>query len=685
MIRSAKALLGVALLALVMHGESASGQTASKPAATDKAGAYYNFAMGHLYAELAGTPGSRSEYVNKAIEHYRQALKLDPAASYIFEELTDLYIQTGHLRDAVTEAQEMLKQNPDNIEARRILGRIYTRMIGDAQQGKINEEMVKQAIDQYKQIIAKDAKDMESWLTLGRLYRVAGNSVESEKSYKQAMEIDPNSEEALTGLAVVYADIGDTKKSIEMLRVVTERNPSPRTLAALAQSYEQMRDYKSAAEVLKKAVEVAPENGRFKRELAQNLLFSERYDEALKLYMQLAAEDPRDAQLQLRISEIYRQKRDFAKARAALDKAKELDKDNLDVRYDEVNLLDAQGKTEEAIKALKAIVDDTQKKSYSAAEKASRAMLLERLGLLHRSANRYQQAVDIFRQIGEDAESGPRVSVLIVDTYRAAKDYKKALEESNAALKKYPEERIVRLANASVLADMGKADEGAAVLRKLLSGDKAKDRDLHIAIAQLYEKSKRFAEMGKALDSAENLADTPQDKENIHFMRGAMYERMKKYDAAETEFRKVLEISPDNASALNYLGYMLAEQGVKLDEAAKLVGRALELDPHNGAYLDSLGWVYYQQNRLSEAENLLVQALERIGKDPTVHDHLGDIYLKLGKTREAIGQWQASIREYESGTQSELDPAEVAKINKKLEGARVRLARENNSSRTEKR
>ena len=81
----------------------------------------------------------------------------------------------------------------------------------------------------------------------------------------------------------------------------------------------------------------------------------------------------------------------------------------------------------------------------------------------------------------------------------------------------------------------------------------------------------------------------------------------------------------------------------------------------------------------------LVQALERIGKDPTVHDHLGDIYLKLGKTREAIGQWQASIREYESGTQSELDPAEVAKINKKLEGARVRLARENNSSRTEKR
>ena len=682
MIRSAKALLAIAVLAFFTHGQPALGQPAAnsgRPAAdkTDKAGAYYNFAMGHLYAELAGAYSNRSEYVNKAIDHYRQALKLDPSAAYIFEELTDLYIQTGHLRDAVTEAQEMLKQKPDNIEARRILGRIYTRMIGDAQQGKINQEMVKQAIDQFSQITAKDPKDLESWLTLGRLYRVAGNSVEAEKAYKTAIELDSNSEEALTGLAVVYADIGDTKKSIEMLRVVTERNPSPRTLAALAQSYEQMRDYKSAVEVLQKAIEVSPDNARLKRELAQNLLLSERYDEALKLYAQLATEDPRDAQLQLRISEIYRQKRDFAKARAALDKARELDRDSLDVRYDEVNLLDAQGKSDEAIAALKSIVEDTQKKSYSASEKANRAMLLERLGALYRGAGKHQLAVDAFRQIGEmDPENGARVSVMIVDTWRAAKDFKKAREEADAALKKYPNERLVKRENAALLADMGKVDEGAAELRKLLTGDKAKDRELQLTIAQLYEKAKRFGDMGKALDTAEGLAATPEEKESIYFMRGAMFERMKKYDAAEAEFRKVLAISPDNAGALNYLGYMLADQGMKLDEAAKMVTRALELDPHNGAYLDSLGWVYYRQNRLSEAENLLVQALQRIGKDPTVHDHLGDIYFKLGKTREAIVQWQASLQEYESGVSTEMDPAELAKITKKLENARVRLARE---------
>ena len=80
---------------------------------------------------------------------------------------------------------------------------------------------------------------------------------------------------------------------------------------------------------------------------------------------------------------------------------------------------------------------------------------------------------------------------------------------------------------------------------------------------------------------------------------------------------------------------MLADRNVRLDEAQKLISRALELDPENGAYLDSLGWVYYRLNRLEDAEHALVRALAKsgIGQDPTVHDHLGDVYLKLGRPR----------------------------------------------------
>jgi tetratricopeptide (TPR) repeat protein len=633
--------------------------------------------MGHLYAELAGVYGNRSEYVGKAIDYYKQALKLDPGASFLFEELTDLYIQSGRLKDAVTEAEDVLKRDPNNLDARRILGRIYTRMIGDTQQGKINEEMLRLATEQYEKIAAKDPKDIESWLTLGRLYRTARNSVDAEKAYSQALTIDPNNEDALTGLAIVYSDVGDTRKAIEKLQAVTKKDPNPRTLAALAGSYEQLHDYRSAAEVLRKAIDLDPENSRVKRALARNLLYSGSLDESLKYYKEFADDDPHDTEALLRMAEIYREKRDFTKSREILDKAKASDPENLEVRYDEVNLLAVEGQPAKAIEALQSLLKDTGRKSYSETEKGTRVNLLERLGELYRGANQNQAAIDAFRQIADlDPDSGARAEAQIVDTYRAAKDFKNARAEADAARKKYPDDRALIGAYASVLADMGKVDQGVSELRSLLKGDH--DRETQLAIAQLYERAKRYEDMAKPLDAAEKLSETKPDKETVFFMRGAMYERLKKYDASEAEFRKVLELDPDSAGALNYLGYMLADRDVRLDEAQKLITRAVELDPENGAYLDSLGWVYYRQNRLDDAEHALVRALSKsgVGQDPTVHDHLGDVYLKLGKTKEAITQWQASVKEAETDTESELDPGELAKINKKLEDAKVRLARE---------
>jgi tetratricopeptide (TPR) repeat protein len=676
MTRSANllALLGVVL----STGAAALAQQSSAPK-PDKAAAYYNFAMGHLYGELAAAYGNRGEYLNKAIDHYKQALKHDPDSGLLFEELTDLYIQAGKVRDAVTEAEELVRQNPANTTARRILGRIYMRMIGDSQQGRVNEEMLRLATEQYVKISEADPKDVDAWLTLGRLYRVARKSVEAEKAYKKAVDLDVNNEEALTGLAILYSDLGDTKKAVEMLSIVTARNPNPRTLAALASSYEQMRDYASAAEALKKALELSPENTRIKSGLAQNLLFQENYDEALKLYQEVAKEDPRDVQAHLRISEIYRQKRDFPKSHAALNKAKELDRDSLEVRYDEVNLLEAEGKTEEAIAMLKGIVDETAKKSYSASEKNNRVMLLERLGMLYRAAGQSQQAVDTFRQISAlNAEVAPRVAVHIIDTYRMGKDYGKAEQEADAALKQFPGDRIVKLAHASLLADLGKVDQAAAVVKGLLNGGE-QDRENQIALAQIYEKGKRFGEMEKALDAAQQLSDTDSERETISFMRGAMFEKMKKYDAAEAEFRKVLEKNPNNSSAMNYLGYMLADRGVRLEEAEKLIVKALDLDPDNGAYLDSLGWAYFRLNKLEEAERYLKRSLAVIKNDPTVHDHLGDVYFKQGRLKEAVTQWQAAIKQWEANAPADIDHAEMAKINKKLESARVRLARENSA------
>lgn len=665
------------LLSLAVAGSGS--LLAQAPPATekkvDKATAYYNFAMGHLYAELASNYGNRGEYFSKAIEHYRAAIKADPAAGLLIEELAELYIQSGRLRDAVVETEEALKTNPDDLNLRRLLGRIYVRLIGDTQNNRINEEMLKKAIEQYAKIAEKSPKDGTAWLMLGRLYKVAQNSPEAEKAYKNALEINPDNEEALTGLAMVYADVGDTKSAAELLRKASEKSPSVRTLAALSAAYEQLRDYINAAATLRKALELQPQNTEIKRGLAQNLLLAENLDEALKLFEELAAGDPKDAQSHLRISQIYRQKRDFDKSRAAAKRAMDADPNGLEVRYNEVSLLEAEGKTVEAVEALKGIVATTSKKNYSPGERSNRAILLERLGYLQRSAEQYTEALASFKEMQRlDEEAAPRAAVHIVETLRMSRDLQQAFVEAKDAREKYPKERSVQAMYAYIAADAGKTAEAEKVVQEMFP-DK-RDRDAWITIAQVYERTKNYPEMGRALDEAEKLSENKEEKEGIYFMRGAMLERQKKHDAAEGEFRKVLAANPDSASALNYLGYMLADRNVRLSEAYEMIKKALDQEPNNGAYLDSMGWVLFRMGKLSEAEEYLKRALERTSKDPTVHDHLGDVYAKQGKTKEAVTEWQRALQEWEATPSNEQDGQEVAKIQKKLENAKLRLARE---------
>ncbi len=678
--RKFSTLLAIAVSVCILAAPAFARDSAQAATQPDKrAAAYYNFSMGHIYAELAANNNYRGEYVDKAIEHYKAALQADPNASSVNEELTDLYIQAGKLADAVTEAEDMLKRNPDNLEARRMLGRIYARLIQDGNSSKPNEERMRQAIEQFQKVVEKDPKDAESWLMLGRLYKFAQDAPNSEKAYKKALEADSDNELALSGLLGLYSDLGDAKSAADMARRLVDQNPNPRTLAMLARAYEEAQDYKSASETLKRLAEMTPGEPDVKKNLAEDMTMAGELDGALKLYQEIGEADPKDYLPPLRISQIYRQKHDFVQARAALERALANDPRNLDVRFAEVNLLEAEGKYPDAITRLKSILDTTAKPSYSASERQTRVKLLGELAGLYRANEQYVPAVETFRLIaGIDPTSAGGATADVIDTYRQAKDYPAAEKEAAAAAQKFPTDRAIKGARAMLLADLGRGEEGAAVAKQLLNGKN--DRETYLLLAQVYDKSKKYPEMAQALDSAEKASDTDDKKLGVYFMRGAMYEKNQKVDLAEKEFRKVLEIDPQNAGALNYIGYMLADRNMRLAEADKLVRRALELEPNNGAYLDSLGWVCYKMGKLDEAETYLRQALERSSRDATVHDPMGDVYAQKGRLKEAIAQWEISLREWDAGAKSEVDPVEVAKIQKKLENARVRLAKDSGAT-----
>ena len=130
------------------------------------------------------------------------------------------------------------------------------------------------------------------------------------------------------------------------------------------------------------------------------------------------------------------------------------------------------------------------------------------------------------------------------------------------------------------------------------------DQEIYVDIAQVQERGHQYSEAEKSAGKAAQLAQAPTDKETAWFMLGAIYERQKKFDQAEQEFRKVLDANPNNAPVLNYYGYMLADRGVRLDEATSMIQRAMKQEPNNGAYFDSLGWAYYKQDKFSEARRI---------------------------------------------------------------------------------
>lgn len=673
MIRSAKALLLVGMAGSLCFGQNSRPQPAATPAQDAKASAYYHFAMGRLYAELGQADGNKDN-ITKAIQHYQEALKLDPSAHMIFDELTDLYMQTGRLRDAVTQAEDLLKQNPENLDARRMLGRIYWGLVGNPRDGRIDENYVKQAMEQYQKIVEKEPKDAESWVMLGRLNSVAHNSQEAEKAFNAALKADPENEDALTGLASVYLDLGDTKSAIAKLKAVTDKSPNERTLVALAKAYEDLQDWKDAVDAYKRAIEMGVDDERIMEQLADDLVQAGQADEALHMYQQLAKDEPRNPKYQLKLTEIYMNQHDLDKARAALNNAKKIDPANLSVRFNDATLLEQEGHIDQAITVIQGVLTDTERKQYSEGEKKNRAIFMEKLAEAYRMNEQYPQAVEAFQKLAAlDPEAGPQVAVQIVATYRSAKDFPNAIREADSALKKYPKEPMVVVEHAQTLADTGKIDPAATELRTLMNGKT--DRAIYLEIAQVYEKGKRWDDMGKSLDEAEKLSKSDEDKSTVFFMRGAMLERQKKFEVAEAEFRKVLAIDPNSDSALNYLGYMLADRNTRLDEAYTMVKKALDIKPDNGAYMDSMGWVYYRQGKYSDAEGLLVRALQK-QPDPTVHDHLGDVYAKLGKTKEAVAQWQASLNEFKKAPAAENDPDEVARVSKKLDDAQAKLARE---------
>src|SRR3989442_3197849 len=628
------------------QGRFVDPKNASSTKESARAEAYYNFTMGHIY-EQQYEATSRPEYATQAIEAYKKAYALDPKSPVIGERLAEIYWKAQRTHEAVTEAQEILKRNPDDVQSRRLLGRIYLRSLGDISSGNGQSEVAGRAIEQYKEIHRLDPSDTESSLWLARLYRIRNEHEKAEEVLRGIMKDDPENEAAVEQLTQLLMDEGKAAEAVSLLEGITAHSPTPVLLDLLGDAYTQAHDLAKAEEAYRKAQELDPSELSHQRGLGQTLLAEEKYAEALAVFQKLSDLMPDDSDVYLRIAQIYRELHQLDKAESNLVKARQYAPGSLEVMYNEAMLYQAQGRYEDAIRVLSDGV--TGVKAQPAAQPTRRrslAILYQQLGQLYRDTQNYQAAVFTYEELGRlGEEEDRRARMMIMDTYRAAKDLPKAVAAAKEALGKYPADPSIRASHALLLGESGQTEDAVQILRAQLRGNEA-DREGYLNIAQVYERGRRYKEAEESVRAAEVLPGQARDNEMGWVLLGGIYERQKFFDKAEEQFRKVLAVNPKSAPVLNYYGYMLGDLGIRLDEAEALVQRALKEEPFSGAYLDSLGWIYFKQNKLAASETTLRKAVQRESHDATIHSHLGDVYAKTGRSELAAAEWEKSLNEW---------------------------------------
>lgn len=663
--------------AMLLAAHAVMAQVPTTPSgSSDRAAAYYHYGLAHMYEDMAVNAG-RSDYATQAIEEYKLALNADPNSIQLQNGLADLYFKLGRIREAVTAAQDQVKKNPNDVEAHTLLGKVYLRSLGDMQSAQ-SGEMLQLALAEYEKLALLKPKDVETHLLLGQLYGLNHDSAKAEAQFKAAQAIDGGSEEVVLNMARLYSEQGDFNRATEVLKAVPADDRTARVDMMLGAAYDQIKRPKDAAAAYKAALDQDPENVLdVQRALANALLADAQLDQAMTVLKQIVAAEPQDAQSQIHVAEIQRRQGHYEDALATLKKAETLVQDSLELSYNEALVYDSLGRYPEATAILNKLVAGSAHADgkYSDPEKANRYVFLDRLGIIAREQNKTSDAVVAYKEMvslgGDFAVRGYQGEV---DSYRDAHQWKEATAAAAEASKVLPKDRGVQLMYAGQLADVGRVDEGLSLAKSQLNGA-ADDKDTYLSIAQIDIRLKRFPEAREALGKAEALATKPDEKFSVYFIRGTMADREKQYDEAEANFRKALMIDPQNATVLNYLGYMFADRGVRLPESIQLIQRAVELDPQNYAFLDSLGWAYYKAGQYPQAEENLRKANERASGDPTVHDHLGEVYEKVGKLKLAVSQWERSMTEYAHSLPADVDPADVEKVQHKLQNARTKLAK----------
>lgn len=246
----------------------------------------------------------------------------------------------------------------------------------------------------------------------------------------------------------------------------------------------------------------------------------------------------------------------------------------------------------------------------------------------------------VFLQLGLYLDPNADIIALVLGQLydrAGAHDAANALYDRVPAASPMKPTAVVRVAEN--LAAKGDRDEALRRLGNIVVAN-PEDIEALSVLGDLQRTAERYGDAAETYSRVLDITggDRPGDW-RFYYVRGIAYERNKEWPKAEADFKRALELRPDQPQVLNYLGYTWVDMGVNLDPALEMIEKAVAAAPNDGYIVDSLGWAFYRLGRYDEAVEALERAVQLRPNDPEINDHLGDAYWRIGRQLEARFQW----------------------------------------------
>jgi len=625
--------------------------------------------VGQAYEQFLRARMIRDDDVEGAIAAYKRAIALDPSAADIPADLADLYMDEGRISEAIATAEQALKITPANYAAHRVLGMIYAQMATSSPNGRRGgggsappADAMPNAISHLEQSIENPPTfgDFTSRAVLARLYVASGK-------YDKAIAILPDLvkigwQDGAPLLMEAYAGAGRAAEGIKWLEESAPDNPD--LYGTLGDFYARARRWSDSATAYEQALENAPRSFDYRVFMASSLLQTDnladvtKAREVLREAVTMRGTDERALYL---LSQAERRAGDASNAEGAARRLIVQNARNPRGYIALAEALEDQRRYQPIIDALAPAVT-----SFSNANDNGFAltMILPHLGFAYQELGQFDKAISTFETARKIAPNDPSVTLYLIQAQLAGKYYNNAAELAHAARTTHPDDLRLARMESLALRRGGKVDQGLAILEDIARTHND-DPEAVVALAQAYLDANRAPQAVKLLHDAQTRLP---GEATIALELGTVFDKQKKFNDAENVLRQLIAREPNNAIALNYLGYMLAERGERLGESVDYIKRALAIDPDNGSYLDSIGWAYYKDGKLDLALDNLKKAADQLTTNSVVQDHYGEILYKLGRYNDAILAWTRAL----AGDGDSIDKGD---LDKKIRSARQKLTK----------